>query len=267
MNNQLSNLAGRMDCDRIIVQELERAKIQIERNPRRSRAEVASSIRGTMSGGLIFTRGWTYWVVRGLVPLEIAAALYADPVGKTDIRVTGHCACPAPTDPWVSYLDDKGNKVLSEIEKASFELLKVDPPDYVRFAPEPKLFKPFIESYHIDSEVGLRIFADAIRGYSFHQMSRFSEFSEKVVHRKNEKKVDQVLHEYRTPVKTVGPRTQDREWSEEALASRRWGIMGEVRHHTDSHGLCYQVWHQDNNSMGWYAPQEIEVLAEAKVEG
>lgn len=48
---------------------------------------------------------------------------------KSDIRVAGHCGCPAPEAPWTT-----------RIEHAEF-----------------------VTSYHIDTEVGLRVFADAIR--------------------------------------------------------------------------------------------------------
>jgi hypothetical protein len=135
-----------------------------------------------MPGGILLRRAWTYWVVKGLIPLETATGLFADPVGKTDIRVSGHCGCPAPEDPWLLYLDDEGRTVVKASEKKEFEKFGLTIPSYYRFEPEPKLFKPFVHSYHIDSEVGLRIFADAIRTFSFHQMVTLDKFAKVSVH-------------------------------------------------------------------------------------
>ena len=37
---------------------------------------------------------------------------------------------------------------------------------------------------------------------------------------------------------------------------RRWGVSGGVFNESDSHGLCYQVKH-DDGSLGWYDPSEL----------
>jgi len=169
MWSHLTNLAGHKDPDKIIRWELERAMIEAVSCPS-STGEVKYSVMGKMSGGFEFTRAWTYWVVDGLVPIEIAVKLYADPVGREDIRVAGHCGCPPPAEPWVTWLDDDGKKVIPAEEKANFEAMRLEVPSYIRFDAEPRLFKPYVTSYHIDSEVGLRIFADTLRGLSFHQM-------------------------------------------------------------------------------------------------
>lgn len=123
----MRNLAGVKECDLFIERELARARIALEACGEH-RGEVPYRMIGRL-GPIEFRRAWTYWVARGTVPLEVARQLYADPVGSTDIRVAGHCGCPAPEPPWIDTID--GDK--------------------------------FVTSYHIDSEVGLRIFADAIR--------------------------------------------------------------------------------------------------------
>jgi hypothetical protein len=121
------NLAGNPECDLWIAEELRRAMIPAEAcEP--DRCEVPSLLIGRL-GAITFRRAWTYWVATGPVPIDIAHRLYEDPIGRTDIRVDGHCGCPAPVHPWTEIVDGQ----------------------------------ECVTSYHIDSEAGLRIFADAVR--------------------------------------------------------------------------------------------------------
>lgn len=126
----MRNLAGDSRCDIYIADELRRSMIPSEARAA-DRCEVPSLLIGRL-GAITFRRAWTYWVATGPVPLDVAHRLYEDPVGRTDIRVDGHCGCPAPVHPWLSTINGQ----------------------------------EFVTSYHIDSEVGLRIFADAIRQLS-----------------------------------------------------------------------------------------------------
>ncbi len=66
-----------------------------------------------------------------------------------------------------------------------------------------------------------------------------------------------------TQVKTTKKSTSDGEWTEEALANRKWGVKGVIIHYHDSHGLCYEVRHEDG-TVGAYEPSEFEVLSEPK---
>lgn len=50
-----------------------------------------------------------------------------------------------------------------------------------------------------------------------------------------------------------------REWTREALACRKWDTEGEVIAHHDSHGLCYDIKH-DDGSTGSYDPSEFEII-------
>lgn len=124
----MRNLAGNQDCDRIIERELKRAKIEAVYGPYPRRGEVPSRIMGKL-GKVWFERAWYYWIASGVIfPLDLAKKLYADPIGRDDIRVNGNAARPNPED-----------------------------------EPTYGMGKPLIFSYHIDSEAGLRIFADALR--------------------------------------------------------------------------------------------------------
>lgn len=52
--------------------------------------------------------------------------------------------------------------------------------------------------------------------------------------------------------------TPDREWMPEALKARKWGVLGTIIMHHDSHGLCYDVLHDDGTE-GCYDPDEFAV--------
>jgi hypothetical protein len=65
-----------------------------------------------------------YWIVRGRVPIELAIKLYEDPIGKTDIRSKGHCACPHPLKYGVEWYTYDGKKVISTDQEKRFKKLE-----------------------------------------------------------------------------------------------------------------------------------------------
>lgn len=117
------NLAGAKECDDQIKAELTEAKIPIVKVPQ-SRSEVPFSIIGKI-GPFKFERLWYYYEVVGQVPLKVAQELYADPVGRKEVRVAGHCGCPPPEE-WVNH-------------------------------------ENCISSYHIDSQNGLNLFVSTLQ--------------------------------------------------------------------------------------------------------
>lgn len=63
-----------------------------------------------------------------------------------------------------------------------------------------------------------------------------------------------------TTVRTTQPNLDLRdEWADEAWVRRKWGVQGKVLTHHDSHGLCYDVRHEDG-TVGCYDPSELEVV-------
>lgn len=63
-----------------------------------------------------------------------------------------------------------------------------------------------------------------------------------------------------TKVQTTTPDlSQRKEWTKEAWAKRKWGVKGTIKKHHDSHGLCYEVLHEDG-TVGYYNPNELKVL-------
>lgn len=49
-------------------------------------------------------------------------------------------------------------------------------------------------------------------------------------------------------------------WTQEAQHHRRWGVTGSVIGCHDSHGLCYDVLH-DEGDWGSYDPSELEIIS------
>ncbi|MDD5650456.1 MAG: hypothetical protein PHF86_08590 [Candidatus Nanoarchaeia archaeon] len=126
--NRFWNLAGDVFCDYFIEMELKLVGIPVE-TVGLGNTEVPFTKFGFIEQGpFIFKRAWYYWVVNGPVPLDVANDLYADPVGAKDVRVVGHCGCPAP-EQWTTDID--GEK--------------------------------YIMSYHIDSLPGLKLFVNKIK--------------------------------------------------------------------------------------------------------
>lgn len=154
------NLAGNRDCDKHIEKELKAAGINIVHGEMQ-KGEVSATITGKL-GRFIFIRYWYYWVVEGNMPLEVARELYANPIGKKDVRVAGHAGCPAPEDPWIEWTDDEGRRIFPMSRKPKHYSEKEA--GYQVYVEDPsKVGQGFITTYHIDSPEGLKLFADAIR--------------------------------------------------------------------------------------------------------
>lgn len=121
-----------------------------------------------------FTRAWTYWMVSCRVPLEMAKRIYEHPVGRTDIRVGGHCGCVAPEYPFVEWrCPMNGRKYATMKDREDIEKFKENHPEmYTKFLlehefhddPETVGARGTVDSYHIDSELGLYVFVQFLRG-------------------------------------------------------------------------------------------------------
>ncbi len=175
------NLAGKRDCDKTIESELNRCGIPFERLHAPTTSEVPSAILGKW-GKFKFYRAWYYWVVNGPMPIAIAKELYHDNVvGKVDIRVVGHCGCPPPEE-WVDYIHPSGKEVLSQAKwdenmktldgfgKELGDSIRADLVSKYLPHENPESFPGFIPNYHIDTELGLYIFAEAIRKHKLYEL-------------------------------------------------------------------------------------------------
>jgi hypothetical protein len=119
------NLAGREDCDRYIRDELERAKIDVveEGLTDPKYSEVPYSLTGRL-GSFTFRRLWYYWAVKGPMPLWMAQELIKHPEGARTVRVAGMAGNDSP-EKWAQ--------------------------------------DGYVMSYHVDSQAGLLLIAQAIQ--------------------------------------------------------------------------------------------------------
>jgi len=165
------NLAGRKDCDEHIERELRHARILIVKGEP-TQGEVKTTLSGKLNG-FTFERAWYYYVVKGVMPLELALALWEDPLGKDDIRVGGHCGCPSPLEYGATFLDANGLQLYEDKDGSQAKkydgliergLLPEDSRNGWRFCTDRKKEEVtgYIDCYHVDSEAGLRLLADTI---------------------------------------------------------------------------------------------------------
>lgn len=170
----MKNLAGVPDCDDYIRMELKKARIPAI-DGERVNHEVAYSVTGRLAfpyhpfGAFSFRRAWYYWVAIGDMPVALAKELYADPIGKTDIRVSGNCGCPPPEEPFLTWKDADGYELVKESERPEFErcfkdkMLELMEKQKLRFSNDrSRDGKAYVDVYHIDTQEGLRLFADII---------------------------------------------------------------------------------------------------------
>ncbi len=173
----MQNLAGDPRCDETIRHELTRCGITVVEG-QRSRGEVAASVTGRL-GAFTFRRAWYYYVAEGPMPLTEARKLYDDPVGRTDVRVSGHCRCPAPGDPggWVTWRLPDGRTVVPVKDMKELQAAYAQGKFWVRQDPitefvgsdDPESLGAIgtVDLYHVDSEIGLFKLAEVIRALPF----------------------------------------------------------------------------------------------------
>jgi len=172
------NLAGVRGCDQDIAQELALARIPAAiAEPHRD--EVPYQLYGKL-GPYEFRRAWYYWMVKGPVPYDAAVFMYEHPHGKTTVRVAGHCGCPAPIE-WSRWYNDDGRQLFDKAKlDRDREAFKHDS-DYMRLLDDrctSGLYlvsdsfvrdgKPYVTSYHIDTQEGLILFANTVYDRGLH---------------------------------------------------------------------------------------------------
>lgn len=131
------NLDNDPQKNEICALELERAKIPVLYTDNR--------VYGNLFN-VFFSRRSHYWWADGFVNLKIAEEIYADPVGRTDIRCGGHVLGLPPSEYGMWGINKDG--FLTDEKDSKYAV------DFVSYV-----------GYDIDSEVGLRVFADFLRKY------------------------------------------------------------------------------------------------------
>lgn len=175
------NLAGELPhvADDQCARELRAANLRPDFGER-SKGEVQTAITAEFMG-FTFERAWYYWRVHGRMPLYLAEKMYADPVGKSDVRVAGHCGCPPP-DEWVEWWSSPigGKRIISmkerewvdkHLESESEPMRQVaermDKEYLFSDSPESILgMFPYVTSYHVDSQEGLNLIVRTIYEYN-----------------------------------------------------------------------------------------------------
>lgn len=177
------NLAGKEDCDKYIIEELLKVGVMAVPLPQSDHPEVKSLYEGHLLGWK-FRRQWYYWSVScedtfkyGL-DMKYASPLHA--LAGQEVRLSGHCGCPAPDNGfWMERFDADGNQLIAQKEFDECKERAGTSPDLFREIYETinKKYTPvddpveyakengqlIARSYHIDSQEGLEIFCWALR--------------------------------------------------------------------------------------------------------
>ncbi len=166
------NLDGVKTCDQTIKDELERAEIEVVVGNSKN-TEVPYTLIGrlkTIYGDFEFKRAWSYWIVTGKVPLEIAKKIFSHPEGKKYVRIFGHCGSIDPMNYRLRYFDKDGRELIGQQDYVECKNNKLTS-EYIDSEIKKGIYKvvedekegiPFITSYHIDTHAGLLLFSQMI---------------------------------------------------------------------------------------------------------
>jgi len=167
----MKNLAGVRDADAYIQEELLLAGIPLVRGERNT-GEVPYSVTGKL-GDWTFERAWYYWMAsekngKGL-PLEIATQLHERKypvIGENQpetyglvVRVAGNCGGPHPRE-WAFPTQEDMEK---ESKRIGRDLMRTCFGDLAELCNSGVVQAPrFVDSYHIDTQLGLNELARVI---------------------------------------------------------------------------------------------------------
>ena len=62
-----------------------------------------------------------------------------------------------------------------------------------------------------------------------------------------------------TRIRTTKENQQVQDWNQECRKCK-WGITGTIIRSSDSHGLCYEVMHDEIGTTAWYDRSELSLL-------
>lgn len=145
------------DVNNQVKQELQIAGIPCA-NVGRLEGEVRTCYVGILNG-FVFTREWTYWVVKGNMPLEYAKQIY-DRYFDLLIRADGHCDNIPPE----KCAQNKDFNKEFQPYKRKFYNKEISAKEYYDMI-EQILNKgeQVVKTYHIDTQLGLCKFAEFIK--------------------------------------------------------------------------------------------------------
>lgn len=154
-------MAGEKNCDYYIRSELEEAKVPIvatyDKHP-----EVSYSIGGSLFGWKM-RRQWRYWSVSKTPGLALPAAIKLFDLDTNNvIRVVGHCASPHPKE-WTEAYNLSGYIIIPDPKAEPRELFDKFKVEHGMFSWDNDTSYEYINSYHIDTQAGLNLWAKIIK--------------------------------------------------------------------------------------------------------
>lgn len=161
-----------IDIENEIREELIRCEIDIVEGEKYE-GVLQSRISGKL-GDFRLSRGKYYWIVVGKIPIKLAIKLYQSHIGHRDIRVNGDCGSTPPDEKQQTWFTPGGKEILSkEQERETYKEIGSSPVlkklwednkhRYIFSDNKESLGNGYITMYHIDSELGLYIFVNAIK--------------------------------------------------------------------------------------------------------
>ena len=174
-----------------ITNSLKAAKIPKVNMDFWEKADLYKKTLGNLGPYTFSNIGHGYWIAKGYIPKPVADEIYADPLGKMDVRLDGHCCCVSPDDDggiWIKYFDEEGNVLVPDNQEKDYMYWANkedntgkhfrDKLQIMKFVPDVRVGIGFANFYHIDSVAGLRLYADTIRKYSLD--TGYSELVQKI---------------------------------------------------------------------------------------
>lgn len=159
------NLAGKNDSNDFIKDELTRAGIDIIDVD--TYGECGANYEGELTVNdqkYKFSRAWYYWIVSGLVPIDIAKKLYDHPEGRKNIRVNG-CAGNQDPEKHSTFIDKNRKQQLPTNEYNEIKKFRLwdSVKDKYKVSDNKDEFDQYIDLYHIDSQAGLLYFVETLK--------------------------------------------------------------------------------------------------------
>jgi hypothetical protein len=166
----MRNLAGdHYNVDKYIPVELAHARIKPVFQSEPVQDEVPAHFTGKLCGWT-FVRAWYYWVAHGpALPFKYAEPMH-ELIGK-EVRVGGHCGCPAPRE-YRTHPDNEG-----------------------------------VTSYHVDTQEGLEILAAVLRKWQedIQKEKESVELAEKIKRKREEEQYEKEALEH---AESVAPKEE-----------------------------------------------------------
>lgn len=144
------------EIDYKVKEELQIANIPVFRLPYYMNTEVKTKYIGILNG-FVFYRAWNYWICHGDMPLDIANEIYKK-YKELNIRAGGHCGNELPITQsynpiYEKEMEEYRDKVgLNEFIKTYKDVIHDD-----------KTQPRFVDTYNIDTQLGLCKLAETIR--------------------------------------------------------------------------------------------------------